>query len=413
MKKLFLSIIIISLFVLPALAQQADSVLASKYRLDFIIPDIPAFKALDVDPSKVMRPSDVRELAVAFNPFFNNGKPGIPKNFAVEFSPGKMRAHKWKLQSYYRSGFKRFWYNSGFSLGAVSDSAQYASKVSVGYRFSLLSKNADPIRADYINLLLDSLNNTGTLMIDVHLRNFWLARIAQITPAVYNADKERYDLEFDAFLQRAPKVVSDSNLQNDPMWTSVLNEISQVFGSKFKIRNLSLKYLLRYQNAAISDVMNSYKNRYWNASRFDMAVAWVGESKDSLFSKSRFSSFNVWITQALRIKRYGQLLMGGNLQLPNKAVDKAVRKTPLGYTANLRLLLGNRNFRFFAEGQYRHSNFGYFDNSILANGGAELKISNAFWIVASTGVDNLQEKTGGKWYSRFAGNVNLRYGINF
>jgi hypothetical protein len=120
-----------------------DSTLIEKYLLDFAVPDMPAFKALGTDPSNILRPSDAKKFAGMISPFYSNGKGVIPKNFALEFAPWKLASTRWTLNQFNTDFWKRFAYRSSFSIGTINDSSQFSSKLSIGYRVSFLSKEAD------------------------------------------------------------------------------------------------------------------------------------------------------------------------------------------------------------------------------------------------------------------------------
>jgi hypothetical protein len=77
-----------------------------------------------------------------------------------------------------------------------------------------------------------------------------------------------------------------------------------------------------------------------------------------------------------------------------------------------RLLLGNTAFRFFGETQWLSCNYGTVKNAVLLNLGGEIKISDKFWLIASSGVDNVKDRTSGEWYNRIVANLDLRYGLN-
>jgi len=66
-----------------------ETELASQYRVNFSIPDAPAFKLLGADPSNILKPASVRELAIGFSEFLGSDNSIIlTKSFALEFSPG-------------------------------------------------------------------------------------------------------------------------------------------------------------------------------------------------------------------------------------------------------------------------------------------------------------------------------------
>ena len=63
--------------------------LQKSFQVDFAIPDAPAFKLLNSEPSSILRPTTVRELTTTFSNFVQNGSSlTIPNAIAIEFSPG-------------------------------------------------------------------------------------------------------------------------------------------------------------------------------------------------------------------------------------------------------------------------------------------------------------------------------------
>jgi len=386
------------------LLAQTDK-LSDKYKLDFVIPDIPAFKALNIDPSNILRPSDVKKFAVMLAPFYSNGKPGIPRNFALEFSPWKLQSKNWLLSDYYKSDSKRLSYNSSFSLGAVSDSTDHPSKIAVGYRVSFLSKNADPIRSDYITQQLDA--NLPGRFLRGDLITFWLTKITYQLPSYYATHKE----EFKSFLTKIEDEVAKKALEDDSTWLALKTKLQTVFGRKFRLKDLNEELVTKYVDNTVETIMDDYKQTYWNATRIDAALSLVVESEDSLIAGTRFSSFNAWFTSSIRVKEKMQLLVGGSLRMPHGDLSED-DKTPLDINFNLRLLRGTSDFRFFAEAQLTNLNYGEIDKSLLLNVGAEIRISEKFWVMANTGIDNIKEKSRENWFNRLIANLDIRYGFN-
>jgi hypothetical protein len=403
MKKISSCCLIIIIVHIDLIAQSDK--LSDKYKLDFVIPDIPAFKALNIDPSNILRPSDVKKFAVMLAPFYNNGHPGIPKNFALEFSPWKLQSKNWLLSDYYKSGIKRLSYNSSFSLGAVSDATDHPSKIAVGYRFSFLSKNADPIRSDYITQQLDA--NLPGRFLRGDLITFWLTKITYQLPSYYATHKE----EFKAFLTKIEDEVAGKGLEDDSSWLALKTKLQTVFGRKFGLKDLSEELVTTYLDNTVEKIMDDYKEKYWNATRIDGAISLVGESGDSLITGTRFSSFNAWFTSSIRMKEKMQLLIGGSLKMPNGDL-RDDNDTPLDVNLNLRLLRGTGDFRFFAEAQLTNRNYGEIDKSFLLNVGAEIRISEKFWVLANTGLNNIKEKSQENWFNRLVANLDIRYGFN-
>jgi|GEM_PF-4708967 len=182
MEKLYRRVLLLAAFSCCCLKARPqtppDSILLEKFLLDFTVPDMPAFKALGTDPSDILRPSDAKKFAALVSPFYANGKGVIPRNFAFEAAPWKIASKKWTLYDFRTSFFRRFLYRSSFSVGTVSDTTAYASKLGIGYRVSFLSKRADVYRSAEVDAFI--FNNQVKVMADyTALTNYWVNNIVQ------------------------------------------------------------------------------------------------------------------------------------------------------------------------------------------------------------------------------------------
>ena len=390
-------------------ANAQPDTLENRFLLNFVIPDMPAYKSLGIEKSDLLRPSDVKDFALMLSPFVNNGKPAIPKNFGLEFAPWKMASKKWTLSDYNKKAGLRFLYSSSFSLGALVDSTAYASKFSVGYRFALLSNKADIVRIAYDRSSAFAVTAQKANELKTRYELFWLTQVVQ--PRVPADQQEDYinnhRKEYHEWLSSInPKDTSLSNTLK-----LIVFDTKNVFGDDFDFSQLKTSTFNDVEATLLDKLILTYKNQNWNASRFDAAIAWVGESPDSAISHTRFSSFNAWATGALKIGKRGQLLIGGNLRLPNSAVD-SIEQNPIRFSGSARLLLGNSNFRFFGETQWQYLNYGITQNEVLINLGGEIRISQKFWVVVSTGVNNVKHRAEGEWKNQIVSNLDLRYGFN-
>lgn len=97
MKKIIL--ILIVGFTASALhAQNPDSITIDDYYVDFAVPDITAFSILDINSSDVVRPGNIKELAVGLQNYIDaegNLKPGL----AIEIAPYRLMAKALKVRS--------------------------------------------------------------------------------------------------------------------------------------------------------------------------------------------------------------------------------------------------------------------------------------------------------------------------
>lgn len=215
---------------------QPDSTLMEKYLLDFVVPDMPAFKALGTDPSNLLRPSDVKKFAAMLTPFYSNNMGVIPKNFAAEFAPWKIASRNWTLNDYATSNIKRFLYRSSFSLGTINDTTKFPAKLAIGYRVSFLSKRADIYRAAQVrNDFFDvgaKVGQADFMKAYVELSNYWVLNIAKPVDDV-NAYARTHIYEFNKFLvdlEKKPAAQSDSTLvRKHKMFTDARAKTDSVF----------------------------------------------------------------------------------------------------------------------------------------------------------------------------------------
>lgn len=67
MKKLVAFILGMFCFFIAS-AQSSDS-LEKKFLLNFVVPDMPAYKGLGIEKSDLLRPADIKDFAIMLSPF--------------------------------------------------------------------------------------------------------------------------------------------------------------------------------------------------------------------------------------------------------------------------------------------------------------------------------------------------------
>lgn len=234
---------------------QPDSTLMEKYLLDFVVPDMPAFKALGSDPSNLLRPSDIKKFAAMLTPFYSNNTGVIPKNFAAEFAPWKMAPNKWTLQEYTNSAYKRFLYRSSFSLGTINDTTKFPAKLAIGYRVSFLSKRADIYRAAQVRN--DIFGRTGVVnMQDTQLAfdeltDYWVINIVKPTEEI-TAYYESHIDEFNKFLVDIDKILAaNPDTELDKRHKAFINSRTNSDISFARLVNLWNRTLVRAKNDSV------------------------------------------------------------------------------------------------------------------------------------------------------------------
>lgn len=363
-----------------ALSDSIRQVDFKKFTLDFSVPDMPAFKALGTDPSKLLRPTDIKDVAAMIEPFYSGGKAVIPKAFALEVAPWRIASKKWKLYDYQNKYYKRVLYNTSFSFGTNhADDEGTASKLGLGLRTSFVSKKDDWITSE----VLDDIVNKNFKSIDSSVNakmEKWLIEknISRIVIATDSTKRREYQAEKDRLL-------------------------------KEEFDNVKLGIEKKYERFVKS------RENSWVSQRFDFALSWVGQSPDSLIKNASFSSFHVWATYATKLEKLdksgkSQLLVGSSMRFnrtDNPTNDDKIINDNV-FTGNVRFYRGTPSFRGFLEYQYKYEQKKA--NKIgLINLGAELSIQKKFWVSLSGGIENLYGKDP---FSQFVSSIDLRYGFS-
>lgn len=349
------------------IAQEPDSITVGQFKLNFISPDLPAFKALGTDPSNILRPSDVKEFAVSFNPFYNNNTLSIPKAFAAEVAPWRIASKNWYFGDYLNKDSRAFLYRTSFSVGTLRNDEQgNASKVSVGFRTSLVSKYNDITRnPELVNKIFE--RNAAILKVYTDELDIWL-KTNKVRRVDYAAKNAQGDSLRQAFRKHYNGFIANSD-----------DEISSYF--------------------------DDFQKNKWNAPRFDFALAWLGNSADSLIKNAYFNSLQLWATQSLKVKSNGQLLLGANARFDRLNLE--TNKANNSISVSLRYYYGGADFRGFAETQRKFESSQ--SNSFLLNLGGEFRVQKSFWILFSTSVRNPDDDN---LKSQLITNLEVRYNIN-
>ncbi|MFZ4635394.1 MAG: hypothetical protein ACOYNO_14405, partial [Saprospiraceae bacterium] len=230
----------------------ADS-LIKNYKLNFALPDYPAFKSLGTEPSNILRPSNTTDFGFVSSEFFNGNNLTIPNAFAVEISPILlMNVNKMTLSKYQKNNA---WKTSRFSFGANRDSLN-TSKLSVGYRLSVINKGDLRTDKESLKSLISLLTNRSELR--GKLRTDYL---------------KKYNLH--------PFNITDSI---QILIDEYIEERIEKKKSEF--------------NAEIMKYKEQYKEDNWNAEKLDFALAIVGKSPDNFLGNIGYNSFSFWTTYA-------------------------------------------------------------------------------------------------------------------
>jgi hypothetical protein len=333
--KFFIYILLFSIsFKLIAQDSESQKFPFNKMKLNFAVPDMPAFKAMGTEASNLLRPSSPQALSIIAPQFWSSdlNKTILPKNIALEISPILLSQHNKKVPISLNKYLNNKIINSfRISLGTSRDSTKKqpnATKLGVGFRITLVDKG------DF-NTSLKGLYDEATI----------LAEWAEEELKNPNADKSIFF------------------------------------------------------NKKLQDLKEKYKEENWNASKLDVAFAFVGRSSDQFTSNLKPDKVSFWITSAEKCKDWGQWLNGINYSYASNIYSEKDKKTinfpQFSYSS--RLFIGSNDLKGFIEGQYMYNGFDKSNNG-FANIGGEFTLGNSgIWIHCYAGYqhgDNLKQVIG-------------------
>ena len=311
--------------VVPTSAGLTASPLAASYRVNFAIPDAPAFELLQVDPSTILRPQTVRELAVGFGSFRDqDGDFTVPRALAIEISPGMlMRSGDLRLTDYLA---KKFLYALRLSAAALRDSAGPGpGKLALGLRMTL---------ADEADFRTDAAYATGEHVTDL------TARILAVYEQARMRAGPRGQL---VLLPQEEELIARVNEQIRERWAA----------------------------------------RYWNADVADVAFAARAGTADSAGHDPKIDALAVWGTYAKGLGGWGQALLGLKLGTERDSLDGELRQST---SIASRLYFGSNRYKGFLEVQ--QTSLESRDPAWLFNSGFELAVSDWIWANFTAGIED-------------------------
>lgn len=257
------------------------------YRIDFAIPDAPAFKLLEVDQSTILRPQTVRDLVLAFDGFRGNGNAFVvPKQLGIELSPGLLIGGGQLTLADYTA--RKLLYATRLSAATSRDSLN-RGVLAAGVRISLVDEQD-----------IRSKGGGGTDPV--------VTALTQRILDVYLAARQRVG-------PRAPITLTESE---------------------------------RALVEMVSDSVRRYwAEKYWNAGSIDVAFGARANTSDSLGHDPRLDEAAGWLTYSNGLQGWGQLLLGAKLG----AARDASGAFHAANSVAARLYVGSNALKAFGEVQ--------------------------------------------------------------
>jgi len=309
----------LSVVMLPAICYgQVQDSLFARYKIDFAVPDMPAFKALGTDPDNLMRPSDPKALALMLADATSNFRV-IPQSFAAEFAPWRLFGSKKLTMGDYLD--HQFLYDARASLGTRrSSDSTGGSVVAGGIRITVLNGIS------------------------------FARHVVDLRSAVT-------DSAMDAFRDGHPQPDDPAGTER---WDSLLDAYVDSVASD------------RVDNR-IGALRDEYSDK-WNHGTLDFAYAIALMSRDSFANELSPARHRAWVSGALPIGTWLQVMGGasGTYSRPDSL-------WVLDYTVAGRLVGGINEFRLNVGGQYKDGGSPD-EKTWLVAVGAEAMVFSGGWV---------------------------------
>jgi hypothetical protein len=350
MKKITLIILSLLFLFLYGFAQEESEELVKNFRLDFAVPDHPAFKLMNETPSDILRPSSVNDLSVITSNFMSGNSIVLPQSFAMEVAPILLaKANNITLSEYEKN---KVWHSLRVSLGTEKQSYETFEQynLSIGAKITVIDKGDIKADKDYISEL-------SNLLADV--------------------TKDQNDLKLE-YLESEGKTTTDMAFDSE-----LTKEVEAYIAEQLEVQKKD--YPLK-----IKELKQKYKEQNWNKHKLDFAAAVLNNSPDSLAKNIQFGTLGLWTTIALPLKKWGQVLIGASYYYSNfdsiAGENMEIEKYNLNrISLTSRLYFGTNRIKGFLEGQYYMQNLTETTNNALLNLGAELNLVNGIWVNFNAG----------------------------
>ncbi len=308
-----------------ALAQDGTygSTLSPNTRLNFAVPDAPAFTILNYAPSVIIRPTSVKEIALMVSDFVNGGGV-LPRAFAAEFSPAMLVGGRSLTIRQY--GAHPFWYRARISLASRTFNDNTGRVLaSLGLRFTFTDE-ADPrTNESFIRNL-----STRALRINRAIAS----RVQREKPTVSGRIPDEDDADVGALEQEVERLRA---VQREELWNA-------------------------------------------NIAEFAAAVRYG--STDSLARNAAVNKYQAWVAGSFRVEQWGQFIFNATGSLERSA---SFKMDSTAVAMNARFYFGSNDMKVFGEGQITALEKS--PALYLFNVGGELNAISSFWLEFSAGFE--------------------------
>jgi hypothetical protein len=390
------------LYFFTAQGQENDP-LIKNFRLDFAIPDHPAFSILDKQSDNVLRPSNTQELfSIIYSDFISGKSFLIPKNFSLEFSPALLVGINGITYDDYKSGgSRRILYDMKASIATKVNEDDSLQNIAAGLRFTWVDESSLFYNDAFIKEAYQEMHKS-------------LSSEVKFQDSLFKSEEFRKEFGIPTGMSITDALANDATLTQ---------KIHERFISEIEKHP-------EYEIFEIESVRKKYRNLNWNKMKFETAFALKFSAPDSFVSHSRYARFEVYNTFAFPIGNnnesgkpgWGQGLIAVNFSNErsdtiilqsadsNSFISDTVTSNFSSFTIASRLYAGNNAFKTFIECSYKSE----IDRlrKISLNIGSEINLTDGLWAVINFGNEwinaaDSKSKTASK--SNWIWKIDLRF----
>jgi hypothetical protein len=302
--------------------------LEAQFRADFAVREPPALDLVDGDPSHILRPATVREVAVAAAEFgAADGSLQVPEAFAVEVAPFLLARGRRLSLAEYRA--RPALYRLRVSGATGRDSLGRAA-LALGVRATLVDGADLRTRADYLGGVTALAGRINGLVVEERLAR---------------------------------------GQRPDPGRPLTLDSLTGP-------RRAQLVAAL----AAVDSLRRAVEGQAWNARVVEVAAGARAGAADAAGNDLRLTDYAAWATYGDGIGTWGQVLVGARGALGRDDPDDALAASA---SLSARLYVGSNRTKAFAEAQATAGD----GAAGFVQAGAEARLFDAVWTTVSTGLE--------------------------
>ena len=383
----------------PAFAQTQTETKIDDLYVDFSVPDVPALALFGLNPNKVARPGDLKELSVSVLPLAA-GAEQIGSGVAISWAPVYTFA---RSVSGYKSGVAR---RLEFSVATSKDAKSDAITLGTGARVILLDRS-DPLLNDAFNTAIlkilerslkgpearDAFWNTqaSPVLNDIVAR---MTREPVAQAELKDGFLDSWDimsvppgttpalqfLRFQRVINRAAdpdKNITPVDLSSDPTLKARVEQLAQAFVEAEKPPAATSK-------AALVAEREKFMEAHWNAPVVSVDVGELSRSSSGTWGDLAAQQLGTAFLATLPAGKSGEIVIQVQAR---KGLGDAPEEERF-YSGGGRLLLGNATKRFSVEGLVSDAR----TLDPTTNGttkrltlGTEFRVSKGFWLEVAVG----------------------------